>query len=130
MEENKMNLKPFDLEAARSGKTVCTHDGRKARIICFDRKGKYPIVALINEGEEELLFNYNNDGYFNGEDDASGYDLMMLPEKKEGWINIIIKSNGDSYTGNRIYKSKEEAVDGSKDILCKKVITTKIQWEE
>ena len=130
MEENKMNLKPFDLEAARRGKTVCTHDGRKARIICFDRKGKYSIVALINEGEEELLFNYNNDGYFNGEDDASGYDLMMLPEKKEGWINIIIKSNGDSYTGNRIYKSKEEAVDGSKDILCKEVITTKIQWEE
>ena len=28
----KSNLKPFDLEAAKSGKPVCTRDGRKARI--------------------------------------------------------------------------------------------------
>ena len=32
------NLKPFDLKAAKSGKPVCTRDGRKARIICFDRR--------------------------------------------------------------------------------------------
>lgn len=29
------NLKEFDLEAAKSGKPVCTRDGRKARIICL-----------------------------------------------------------------------------------------------
>ena len=32
------NLKEFDLEAAKSGKPICTRDGRKARIICFDKK--------------------------------------------------------------------------------------------
>ena len=31
----KLNLKEFDLEAAKAGKPVCTKDGRKARIICF-----------------------------------------------------------------------------------------------
>lgn len=38
MEEKKLNLKPFDLEAAKAGKPVCTRDGRKARIICWDKK--------------------------------------------------------------------------------------------
>lgn len=51
MEEKKLNLKPFDLEAAKAGKPVCTRDGRKARIICWDKKGNYPIVALIQENE-------------------------------------------------------------------------------
>lgn len=37
MEEKKLNLKEFDIEAAKAGKPVCTRDGRKARIICFDR---------------------------------------------------------------------------------------------
>ena len=46
-ENNK--FKPFDLEQAKAGKPVCTRDGRKARIICFDTKtlGDYPIIALV-----------------------------------------------------------------------------------
>lgn len=45
-ENNK--FKPFDLEQAKAGKPVCTRDGRKARIICFDLKnGNHPIVAAI-----------------------------------------------------------------------------------
>ena len=34
---NMQKMKPFDLEAAKAGKPVCTRDGRKARINCFDR---------------------------------------------------------------------------------------------
>lgn len=51
---NMQKMKPFDLEAAKAGKPVCTRDGRKARIICFDRNWEYPIVALIEceNGEE------------------------------------------------------------------------------
>ena len=30
MEEKKLNLKPFDLEAAKAGKSVCTRDGTYA----------------------------------------------------------------------------------------------------
>ena len=87
MEENKMNLKPFDLEAARSGKTVCTRDGRKARIICFDsiNKGNYPIIALIEDKGYESLFYYNENGESNI---GTDFNLMMPPEKHEGWVNI------------------------------------------
>jgi hypothetical protein len=48
-EPSKSNLKPFDLEAAKAGKPVCTRDGRKARIICFNAKTlcDYPIIALV-----------------------------------------------------------------------------------
>lgn len=41
----ELNLKEFDLEAAKAGKPVCTKDGRKARIICFDRNWEYPICS-------------------------------------------------------------------------------------
>ena len=32
MGEKKLNLKPFDLEAAKAGKPVCTRDGRWRRL--------------------------------------------------------------------------------------------------
>ena len=63
MEENKLNLKPFNLEAAKDGKPVCTRDGRKARIICFDAKRTHPIIALISGPDierEEILFCYTD----------------------------------------------------------------------
>lgn len=56
MEENKLNLKPFDLEAAKAGKPVCTRDGRKARIVCYDRKSEnYPILALVENNSNEQV---------------------------------------------------------------------------
>ena len=61
MEEKKLNLKPFNLEEAKQGKPVCTMDGRKARIICFDRRlfyknVSYPILALVecSDGEDDV----------------------------------------------------------------------------
>ena len=48
MEEILKHLKPFNLEEAKAGKPICTRDGRKARIICYDKKGDSdPIIALI-----------------------------------------------------------------------------------
>ena len=100
MEDNKLNLKPFDLEAAKSGKPVCTRDGRKARIICFDRDWDMSIVALVSDSLGESVHYYLSNGkvdFYKQNDE----DLMMLPEKKEGWINI----NKDA----GLFKSKEEA---------------------
>lgn len=81
MGEKKLNLKPFDLEAAKAGKTVCTRDGRKARIICFDAKCNKPIVALIYDCNKETVFQYLENGRF-FVDQIDKYDLMMLPQKK------------------------------------------------
>ena len=84
------NLKPFSLEDAKEGKPVCTRDGRKARIICFDLQsiGKTPIVAAVQvTDKQEVISHYYEDGrlFVNGK---SGLDLMMLPEKKEGGVNL------------------------------------------
>lgn len=40
-------MKKFDLELAKQGHPVQTRNGRPVRIICWDRKSEYPIVALI-----------------------------------------------------------------------------------
>lgn len=118
------NLKPFSLEAAKTGKPVCTRDGAKARIICFDAKSDAPIIALItaNDGTE-TTFDYLSDGtFFNSENPDN--DLMMLPEKKEGWVNVY----KDGLLGARVYKTRKEAYDIASP--CDYVDTVKIEWEE
>lgn len=140
MEEKKLNLKPFDLEAAKAGKPVCTRDGRKARIICFDAKRKdgKNIMALIPSKEYpgfEDLVAYPNNGNYHGGHENDG-DLMMLSEKKEGWVNIYNRnrprtSSENCYimTGVSVFETKEGAIsyiDKDKEYID----TVKIEWEE
>lgn len=130
MEEKKLNLKPFDFEAAKAGKPVCTRDGRKARIICFDtiNKGNYPIIALLEDKGYEAVFYYNKDGKCNV---GTERDLMMLPEKKEGWVNVYKSYNVGKKTPciASIYPTKEEAKKSS-IVGLDYVDTVKIEWEE
>lgn len=121
------NLKPFDLEAAKAGKPVCTRDGRKARIISFDAKCNKPIVALIYDCNKETVLQYLENGRF-FVDQIDKYDLMMLPQKKEGWVNIYTSFDGVE-TGINVYETEEIAkknVDNSTSYLG----TIKIEWEE
>ena len=128
MEEKKLNLKPFDIQKAREGKPVCTRDGKKARIICFDRKDIKPIVALVTfmDGTSviEKAFYYFEDGYHLSKNDKNNYDLMILPEKKEGWVNVYKGGLLDT----KSYPTKKEAFDKA----CTEgyVDTVKIEWEE
>lgn len=140
MEEKKLNLKPFDLEAAKAGKPVCTRDGHKARIICFDYNGEtgdYPIVALVhyNKGNKcyERVLKHTSDGLFNKYGDCQhDDDLMMLPEKKEGWVNVYRDCYGANITkDDNIYSSREAAIASAQFIDGNHyVATTKINWEE
>ena len=138
MEEKKLNLKPFDIQKAREGKPVCTRDGRKARIICFDYKGDcnaYPILALISTINlsgvpSEIIAKYTEDGryakYNNVENDE---DLMMLPEKKEMYINIY-KSTTNYIPGGSLYDTEEAAKAGADMADDDYITTTKVSWEE
>lgn len=126
---NKNNLKPFDLEAAKAGKPVCTRDGRKARIVCFDKEGSFHLVVLITRKEDliEDIRTYSVNGissisYNRRHPEDHNDDLMMLPEKREGgWINI--------YEDMVVYESKEEAeLNASK--VRELIATVKIEWEE
>ena len=122
------NLKPFDLKAAKAGKPVCTRDGRKARIICFDRKDNTPIIALIEcVNHAEILQCVHNDGKcFHY--DTSNNDLMMLPEKKEGWINIYRSEKGEYWYGQLLFSTKKDAIDAHDH--AQYVTTVKVEWEE
>lgn len=125
MEEKKLNLKEFDLEAAKAGKPVCTRDGRKARIICFDLNNKnFPIVAIINCDTEENAYQYDIDGVCDEHD--NNLNLMMSPEKKEGWVNVYNSLGVITFSHNP-YDTKEEAM---KDKGKYYVDTVKIEWEE
>lgn len=130
MEEKKLNLKEFDLEAAKAGKPVCTRDGRKARIICFDAKRKdgKNIMALIPSKEYpefEDLVAYPNNGNYHGGHENDG-DLMMLTKKKEGWLNIY-KDFEDTVCC--VYPTEKEALEDG-EIEKDYITTIKIEWEE
>ena len=135
MKEKKSNLKPFSLEAAKAGKPVCTRDGRKARIICFNAKRDAPIIALVttNYGKE-IAFDYSLDG-LSANSENEDNDLMMLREKHEGWVNIYKSDNGTYYTG-AIFNEKNDALVNTAEIEITTGIprdcidTVKISWEE
>lgn len=118
------NLKSFNLEEAKAGKSVCTREGKKARIICFDKQGGLPIVALVETKKngrvsEELDLFYIN-GHAISVDTDSKHDLMMLPEKKKGWAVI---RKGDIYETEEL--ARKEMLDSRTAITIRK-----ISWEE
>ena len=130
MEEKKLDLKEFDLEAAKLGKPVCTRDGRKARIICFDMKGDIcPMVAAVEENGVEYLYRYDEKGLNCYK--KSNEDLMMLPEKKEGWINIVkTEDGGYCCRGAEVHSDYNDAILENINVLDKRGIIVKIEWEE
>lgn len=124
MEEKKLKLKPFDIQKAKEGKPVCTRDGRSVRILCFDakRRDEKNIIALVPSkgypGFEDLIA-YPDNGIYYGEHENDG-NLMMMPEKKEGWIVINKEAVYDKETAEKI--AKETTVDV--------IRIQKIEWEE
>lgn len=126
-----MDMHPFNLEAAKHGQPVCTRDGRKVRIICFDYKGDanaYPILALISTTNQrgvpdEIITKYTEDGkYARYISTENNEDLMMAPRRKEGWINVY-------KSVNPIFKSEAEAK-AHNDDYANYIGTFKIEWEE
>ena len=124
------HLKPFNLEEAKAGKPVCTRDGRKARIICFDAKcADTPIVALVSRNDGEILLRHYKDGKLTVDKDSDA-DLMMLSKKKEGWVNVYRDEESKRvYCGEFIFSEREKA---EKHYECNdtKVATVPVNWEE
>ena len=128
MEEKKSNLKPFNLEAAKSGKPVCTRDGRKVRIIsCSLMNKNFPIAAIV-EGEEENVYQFEANGVCDEHDE--NLDLMMLPEKKEGWVNVYNADTTFYFVEGMVYDTKEEAIKHINPDNEIYITTVKVQWEE
>ncbi len=141
-------MKPFNLEKAKAGAKVCTKDGHKARIVCYNAKNKcYPLVAVITDKESgnEWATHHTEGGICMpwGDDYRCEYDLMIADTKHEGWINIYKDSD---YTVNTIlglegfvekdvanstiFNSKEQAKASISAHSGRYLATIKIEWEE
>lgn len=123
-------MKPFDLELAKAGYPVCTRDGRKARVLCYDFKQneEYPIlVAVENKDGKECALLYSNDG-ISEMYKSSNNELVMFSEKKEGWVNVYKKEKNRYVRG--IFPNKDEAIRAISEKSREFVDTIKINWEE
>ncbi len=108
---------PFDLEAAKAGKPVCTKWGLPVRVICWDYKCYlYPstctMIALVDNGSSEMTFKFKEDGTNNNPE----YDLRMVPEVLTQWVNVLecILPFGSYQMGHKFpcfYRTEKEAFD-------------------
>lgn len=123
-------MKPFNLELAKAGYPVCTRDGQKVRIICFNRLSgirEMPVVFLLKDASDvENIHTCMIDGSHYPNKAKSDLDLMMCPAKRTGYINI--------YDNNRvckqIFETEEKAKIAANSTPDKYVKTIKIEWEE
>lgn len=123
-------MKPFDIQKARDGAEVCTRDGRKARIICFDANNTRPIIALVEEDYGiEFAEGYCKDGHcFNSEINTPN-DLMLAAEKKTAWVNVYRDDLGHNLF-SLAHKDRESAEKFKYIWPWTYITTTKIEWEE
>lgn len=121
-------MEQFSLEKylANPSRKLVTRDGRKARIICTDRRdSKFPVVALIeNElGEGETTLYYTEDGKLYGNNYYCNNDLYFATEKHEGWV-CIFRGFASGYYTDGIFDSEEKAKGRGA------IATIKVVWEE
>lgn len=110
-------MKPFNLEEAKAGAPVCTADGHKVRIICWDAKiDKHPIIALISPFDpkcSEGTWSYMLNGKIE-EDGDHRFDLVMVDEEDHYDISnfkpfdkVLVRDNIDETWRAAIYSHYE-----------------------
>ena len=126
-------MKPFNLEEylANPSKKIITRDGRNVRIICTDREGDCPIVALVEKHDQTIdivegIFTYPKSGIFMNSV-PSDVDLFFDSKKHECWVNVYMNCNERSL--GALHSSKKDALEVAK-ANDNYVATVKIEWEE
>ena len=122
-------MKPFNLKEyiKNPNKKVITRNGRPVKIVYTDKKGMYPVVALIEYNNTyENVFAFTTDGRYSFVE-TDEKDLFFAPEKHEGWVNVY--KNDKFYNVGNLFSSKEDALAVTKGYNVY-VATIKIEWEE
>jgi len=106
-----------------------THDGRKARIICTDRKSGWPIIGLTTNADgTESVDSFRLDGHFD-KDTETPSDLVNAPAPKLSgtvWVNV---REHDEYVGvGHAYVSREMADRGGDD--DDRLACVEVHWTE
>jgi hypothetical protein len=103
-------------------KPIQTRHGKPARIVCRDLKGSYAVVAIVDNGEEEIPFRYTSEGLFFNRDMPHDYDLVNVKHriKRSVWINLYHRNGMTGVT----HDTKEQADEGSMGsrIACVEVL--------
>ena len=124
--EKKYVKVPFDVEMAKrihSGECegrIVTRDGRSARVACWDLKSInkfYSILALIDNGNEEVTWIYSNKGFSNTELESKHDIMLEIPEYMTFKDGDIIKQSNDTYTWLSIIKDIDLSDDGKGGLL-------------
>ena len=122
-------MKQFNLEEYLKNplRKIVTRDGRNARIVCTDKKGFNPILALVtrHDSNAEDIYLYTKNGELS-EGNSTKSSLFFSPEKHERWVNLY-KEDDNIYASMDTFKTKEEA----EAVSCSSYIATvKVEWEE
>lgn len=120
------HLRPFDIEKAKNGAKVVTRSGIVAQILKYDFKletGEEIMIVMISDYPNR----YNQKGYpiendyiWNGQ-----RDLFLLPNMRDGWVNIFKDSVGMVSAGS-IFNTEADAKEYSEESIA----TARIEWEE
>lgn len=102
--------RPFDLEKAKAGATICTKGGNPARFLCMDYLiPDHPVLVVTERFGREYIYRVRTDGtYSKHENEEHDNDIMMVSDKKVGFMPVIrFADNG--YRGGIIYETEDEA---------------------
>ena len=104
-------MEQFSLEKylANPSRKVVTRAGNSVRILCTDRKGVYPIIALVENCDsiDESVCSYNKNGIFYTSGLSNNNDLFFAPEKdKEQRFNPKTLKPFDKVLGRDYYGSR------------------------
>ena len=122
-------MKQFNLEEylKNPSRKIVTKDGRNVRIVCTDKKGFNPILALVTRHDSiaEDIYLYTKNGELS-EGNSTKSSLFFVPEKHERGVNLY-KEDDNIYASMNTFKTKKEA----ETLSCSSCIATvKIEWEE
>lgn len=106
------------------GDVVQTRDGRKARIICDDRKNERPLIALIDDPDVgETGDYYYADGRAHKDGSTRSYDIVPAPRKRTVWINMYGET--EAIFGTRAQADRSDAMH-----ISKRIARIRVELEE
>lgn len=80
-------------------KPVRRRDLKPARVVCVDvgRNSEYRLLALVTEQREETPCFYNERGHYPSPSHPDYRDLVNIPEKRTGYLNIYSNDRGSMH---------------------------------
>ena len=125
--DKKKIMKQFNLDEFKKNpaRKVVTREGLPVRIVCTDAQMPLNIVALIEQGDYDVVQRYPDNGIC---PKIENRDLFFAEERREGFVNIYNRDNR-YISGVTIHQTEEDA---KRFIFPNSgyIKTIKIHWEE